>query len=409
VLATGGARGITAGILEAMALPGMRLILLGRTAVPAPESAETAAFQDAAALKRALLAARVAQGEKPRPVEIDREVSRLMVNREVRHNLARLAATGAVVDYRACDVRDESSFAGLIDAIYASYGRIDAVLHAAGVIEDRLLADKSAESFERVLGTKLDAAFVLSQKLKPETLKTLTFFTSVAGRYGNRGQSDYAAGNETLNRLAWQLHRQWPGVLVRAINWGPWDAGMASEGVKAALRERGMEPIPLAEGCRFFLDELAHAAPGQVEVVAGIGPWGDDAITLTDRDPAGVANPARITQALRVGRGGAVVAEALFDPAEDGLDARQLASALLAEFVGLGWPQWQLSELLDLRVEGLSEASGPVQLRARAATHSEPGVQSVTVELLAVGGKTALARATAVLRPSADGQNAKAA
>ncbi|MES2883592.1 MAG: SDR family NAD(P)-dependent oxidoreductase [Pseudomonadota bacterium] len=406
VLATGGARGITAGILEAMALPGMRLVLLGRTAAPAPESAETAPFKDAVALKKALLAARIARGEKPKPVEIDREVGKVLVDREIRDNLVRLAATGAVVDYRACDVRDETSFGALIDSLYATHGRIDAVLHAAGVIEDKLLADKTAESFERVLGTKLDAAFVLSQKLKPDTLKALTFFTSVAGRYGNRGQSDYAAGNEILNRLAWQLHRQWPGVRVSSMNWGPWDAGMASEGVKAALRERGMEPIPLADGCRFYLDELAYAAPSQVEVVAGVGPWGNDAVALPDHDPAVVpaaaSTPSRIRHELRVGAGGAVLADALFDPAADGLNAHALATELLTEFVALGWPTWALRELIDLRVEGLSEASGSVQLRAKAATHSEPGVQSVTVELLAVGGKKALARATALLVPTSE-------
>ena len=411
VLATGGARGITAGILQAMALPGMRLVLLGRTPAPAPESAETTPHQDASALKKALLAARTARGEKPKPIEIDREVSKVLVDREIRDNLAKLSATGATVDYRACDVRDEASFGALIDSLYAAHGRIDAVLHAAGVIEDKLLADKTAESFERVLGTKLDAAFVLSQKLKPDTLKTLTFFTSVAGRYGNRGQSDYAAGNEVLNRLAWQLHRQWPGVRVSAMNWGPWDAGMASEGVKAALRERGMEPIPLADGCRFYLEELAYAAPGQVEVVAGVGPWGNDAISLPDHDPAAVpvaASTLRITQELRVGAGGAVLADALFDPAADGLDAHALATELLTEFVALGWPTWALREVIDVRVEGLSEASGPVQLRAKAATHSEPGVQSVTVELLAVGGKKALARATAVLVPKSEVASAKA-
>ncbi len=400
VLATGGARGITAGILEAMALPGMRLVLLGRTAAPASESADTAKHSDAAALKKALLSMRIARGEKPKPVEIDREVGKLMIDREIRDNLARLAATGAIVDYQACDVRDQASFAALIDSLYAAHGRIDAVLHAAGVIEDKLLADKTAESFERVLGTKLDAAFVLSQKLRPETLRTLTFFTSVAGRYGNRGQSDYAAGNEALNRLAWQLHRQWPEVRVRAINWGPWDAGMASEGVKAALRERGMEPIPLAEGCRFYLQELAYAASDQVEVVAGAGPWGDEAITLPDHDPAAPRlTSSRIVQALRVGAGGTVLAEALFDPAADGLEVHTLASALLAEFASLGWPQWQLRELCELRLEGLAETSGPVQLSARAASHSEPGVQSVTVELLALGGGKPLARATAVLVP----------
>src|SRR3546814_313240 len=155
-----------------------------------------------------------------------------------------LSAAGAKVEYLACDVRDETSLGAVVDRLYAECGRIDAVLHGAGVIEDKLFADKTVESFERVLGTKLDAAFVLSRKLKPESLKLLAFFTSVAGRYGNRGQGDYAAANETLNRLAWQLHREWPQTRVLAINWGPWDAGMASESVRRAFKERGIEAIP---------------------------------------------------------------------------------------------------------------------------------------------------------------------
>jgi acyl carrier protein/NADP-dependent 3-hydroxy acid dehydrogenase YdfG len=413
VLATGGARGITAGILETMALPGMRLVLLGRSALPGAEAPQYAAQTDAAALRKALLAERLARGEKPKPVDIDRELSRLMTDREIRANLARLAAKGAVVDYRPCDVRDEQAFAALIDSLYAEFGTIDAVLHAAGVIEDKLFADKTPESFERVLGTKLDAAFVLSQKLKPDSLKALSFFTSVAGRYGNRGQSDYAAANETLNRLAWRLAREWPGVRVSAINWGPWDAGMASEGVKAALRERGMEPIPLAAGARFFLDELAYGAPGHVEVVAGIGPWGFDAITLPDHDPV-VSRPSRITASPTVGAGGAVLGEALFDPVADGLDPRTLATELLAEFAAMAWPEWRLSELKDLRMEAAAPGVGVadealVQLRARAASHSEPGSQSATMELLSASGKRTLARATAVLVPEVTKPRSKAA
>src|SRR5690606_26700695 len=79
VLATGGARGITASIIERMARPGMRLVLLGRTAEPAAEDAATARHADATALRGALLAAARARGEAPRPVDIDRAVQRVLV------------------------------------------------------------------------------------------------------------------------------------------------------------------------------------------------------------------------------------------------------------------------------------------------------------------------------------------
>ncbi|MDM4769636.1 type I polyketide synthase [Solimonas sp. SE-A11] len=419
VLVTGGARGITAEIVEELVRPGMRLVLLGRTAAPAPESAETSGHADAAQLKAALLKARMARGEKPKPVEIDREVSRILVDREIRANLAKLTAAGAKVEYLACDVRDEAAFGGLIDSLYAKHGNIDAVLHGAGVIEDKLFVDKTAESFERVLGTKLDAAFLLSQRLKPQNLKLLAFFTSVAGRYGNRGQSDYAAANETLNRLAWQLHREWPQTRVIAVNWGPWDAGMASEGVRRAFKERGIEAIPVPSGRRFFLDEIAYGPRNDVEIVAGAGPW-----YKPEQEPAEAPAAAPAAQpsglplmqvAPRMGPGGNMMMDHQFcvtsDPylLDHRLDSKGVLPATgalewMAEFVTAAWPGWQVVEMRDHRVLNSvmldPEVNGgkrSVQIRARASSHSDLNGQTITVEIIDPAKKLPLYRATAVL------------
>ncbi|MDP3858230.1 MAG: SDR family NAD(P)-dependent oxidoreductase [Stagnimonas sp.] len=402
VLATGGARGITAELLLAMARPGMRLVLVGRSPAPGAEPPETARHADAGALKQQLLREALARGEQPRPADIDRELRRLLTEREIRHNLARLQASGAQLDYFACDARDEAGFGALIDGLYGRHGRIDAVIHAAGVIEDRRLADKSAESFARVLGTKLDPAWTLARKLQPGSLKLLSFFTSVAGRYGNLGQGDYAAANESLNRLAWQLQRRWPATRVIAFNWGPWDAGMASEPVKAQLRARGMEPIPLADGCRYFLDELRCGAIGEVEVVAGRGTWGQDAVPAQ----LGGAEATVVHEAPQwpllvgvpeLGSGGTVSLRQAF-PVGDGNPSLVTALELLAQFVSAAWPHWMLMELADARLLLSPVAGQPVQLRARAASHSEPGQQAVSLELLGADAET-LVRVTAMLQP----------
>ncbi len=396
VLATGGARGITAQIVEALACPGMHVVLLGRTPEPAAEAADTAVHSDAAGLRTALLAMHLARGERPRPVDVDREVARILVERELRANLARLRAAGVLVDYRVCDVRDTAAFSELIDALYVTHGRIDAVIHGAGVIEDKLLADKSTDSFARVLGTKLDPAFVLAHRLRPDSLKLLAFFTSVAGRYGNRGQSDYAAANEALNRLAWELHRRWTQTRVVAINWGPWDAGMASDGIRRQLRERGMEPIPVAAGTRFFLDELANGPRHDVELVVGQGPWGALASRPAVADKA-IAAPhySFVHKPPRIGVGGTITLDHrlnlasepwLRDHIVEGRAVVPLAIALetLAQFVALGWPDWQIAEVSEL--QALSpltvdpESGTDTQLRAKAASHSEPGSQIVTVQ-----------------------------
>ncbi|ULQ46383.1 SDR family NAD(P)-dependent oxidoreductase [Flagellatimonas centrodinii] len=413
VLATGGARGITAELLESMAVPGMRMVLLGRTAEPADEPAALASLDTPSALRAHLLAEARAAGRTPRPVEIDREISQLQAAREIRNNLARLRAAGCTVDYRPCDVRDGAAFRALIADLYTEHGRIDAVVHGAGVIEDKLIVDKRAESFERVLGTKLDAAQVLAQALQPASLKMLCFFTSVAGRFGNRGQSDYAAANETLNRLAWQLHRRWPDTRVMAINWGPWDAGMASEGVKAAFRAQGIEPIPVAAGRQYFLDELRHGARADVELVAGRGTWG----TPADPDAHGVAAAGPeglplITHAPRMGPGGAMTLDHVFTADSDPylldhrIDGKLVlpaagAAEWMAQFAAAAWPGWQVSELRDLRqFNGISvDSDGErlIQLRARASSHSDAGTQSITVEMVDPAQKRPCYRATVCL------------
>ncbi|NKF21413.1 SDR family NAD(P)-dependent oxidoreductase [Solimonas sp. C16B3] len=414
LLVTGGARGITAEILEELAVPGLRYVLLGRTAEPAAEAASTAALATAAELRKALLSAAIARGEKPKPVEIDRAVSRLMVDREIRGNLAKLRAEGAEVEYLACDVRDTDAFAAVIDGLYARHGRIDAVIHGAGVIEDKLLRDKTAESFGRVFGTKLDPVYTMLAKLKPDSLKWLSFFTSVAGRYGNRGQSDYASANEALNRIAWATSRAWPNTRVFAVNWGPWDAGMASEGVKAAFREKGMEPIPVAAGRRFFADELAYGTKQDVEIVAGYGPWrlfGPSADTPNADDAGTDSGYPLIRDALRMGPGGNMTFDHVFtldsdpyliDHCMDGKAVVPAAGALeyMAQFVGAAWPGWYVVGMRDVRQLGgivLEGGHRAVQLRARASSHSDMHGQTVTVEIIDTQRKLPLYRATAVL------------
>ncbi|WP_043766107.1 type I polyketide synthase [Algiphilus aromaticivorans] len=396
VLATGGARGITASILQSLALPGMTMVLAGRSARPEPESPELAAAGDEAALKKLLLQQARAAGDMPKPAEIDRAVARVLANREIRSALEGLEAAGVTVDYRAIDVRDGEAVQALVDDVHQRYGRLDAVLHGAGIIEDKLLVDKTPESFERVFSTKVDSAVALAKALHPESLKLLVFFTSVAGRYGNRGQSDYAAANEALNRLAWQLSRRWKQTRVVSLNWGPWDAGMATEAVKQAFRSRGVIPIPLDAGCKYFLQEISYGPRHEVEVVVGEGPWNAaEGGVPADARPA--PGSALLRGELRMGSGGALELEQtvslesdpwLVDHQLDGIAVVPATAAAewLAAVAEAGWPGWQLHELRDLRVlSGIRlDDNQPkrILLRARASSHSDAGGQIVKLEIL---------------------------
>ena len=135
------------------------------------------------------------------------------------------------------------------------------------MIQDKLIRDKSLASFDAVLGTKLDGALNLARLLDGDPLRFTALFSSIAGRFGNSGQSDYAAANEVLNKLALWLDRRWPGRVV-ALNWGPWSGvGMVAD-LEGHLGARGLGMIPPAVGRTLLLEELQFGSKGQVEIVA---------------------------------------------------------------------------------------------------------------------------------------------
>jgi acyl transferase domain-containing protein/NADP-dependent 3-hydroxy acid dehydrogenase YdfG len=279
VLAVGGGRGITAETLRPFAATRATCIIVGRSPLPKDEPAESASLPDAAALRAHLLAIARRSDQRITPAAIEARIAAVLRDRETLACLADFRAAGATLEYHICDARQEADVSALLRTSYDRYGRIDAVLFGAGLIEDRLITDKTRESLSRVIDTKVNGAFLFARHIRPDSLRFFALFTSVAGRYGNRGQTDYAAANEVLNRFAWQLQAAWgPGVKVAAINWGPWartthGAGMLTPETTRQFLERGLQLIEPEEGSAFLMHELLHAPRDEVEVIAGNHPW----------------------------------------------------------------------------------------------------------------------------------------
>ncbi len=149
----------------------------------------------------------------------------------------------------------------------ASHGRIDGVVHGAGVIEDKLLGDKSGESFDRVYGTKVVGANVLARKLASEA-RFFVLFSSIAGTFGSRGQTDYAAANEALDKLAHRLHHRVKGRVL-SIGWGPWRGiGMVRAELEREYERRGIDLISPDAGVERFFEELLLGSDPQVLLTA---------------------------------------------------------------------------------------------------------------------------------------------
>lgn len=268
VLLTGGARGITAAVALDMARRYQpNLVLVGRSSVPEEsEAPETAGVTNHSELKAALIDRLRREGRPASPAIVESAYQRLLHDREIRGNMARLQQAGARVHYYQADVRDEDAMSAVLQDVYRRFGVLTGVIHGAGVIQDKLIRDKTPESYDRVFGTKVESALILSRHLRFEQLKFCVFFASVAGRFGNRGQSDYAAANEVLSKLAVELDRRWPGRVV-SIAWGPWSTiGMVSE-LEQHLGQRGLQMIPPDVGPLFLDEELRLGRKGECEIV----------------------------------------------------------------------------------------------------------------------------------------------
>lgn len=270
IVATGGARGITAECLRSLAPFAPTLVLIGRSPRPEREAAELQGL-DPAGLRKHFLRAAQTVGETPKPAEIEARIAAHLGRRDMAQNIADFEAMGARVDYRAADVGDPAAVQALFADLMVQYGRIDMVVHGAGVIEDTAFEKKTAASFDRVFDTKVQSAFLVTEAARNSALKAVCFFSSVAGRYGNPGQADYAAANEVLNRYAWALKRgPLAQVRVKTINWGPWGqtttgAGMVTEALRAQFLSRGIGMVEAVPGRDYFFKEMFWAPETEVE------------------------------------------------------------------------------------------------------------------------------------------------
>ncbi|MFG2941998.1 SDR family NAD(P)-dependent oxidoreductase [Streptomyces sp. NPDC048282] len=276
VLLVGGARGITATFAAGLAAAcRCRIELLGRTPAPTgPEAPDTAPARTPAEL-RAALAAR--GGLKP--AEVGREAELILAQREITATLDELAALGSEARYRAVDFRDRDAALQAVKEIHADHGRLDGVVFAAGVIEDRLIAEKTPESFQRVYGTKTAGATTLLAALAelPNGPGFAVLFGSISAVLGNRGQADYAAANDALESLGagWAERT---GNRALTVHWGPWaptgdHTGMVSPELGREYARRGVRLIDPDEGTAALLRELAWGEPSARAVVYTASGW----------------------------------------------------------------------------------------------------------------------------------------
>jgi acyl transferase domain-containing protein/acyl-CoA thioesterase FadM len=265
VLVTGGARGVTAILSEAvLARWGCTVVALGRSL---PE--EPPAEADVAIVEREFYAAALRATPQIDLASLRARFARNQASWEVHRELERLRRLPGRVFYHAVDLTRAADVERAVAEIVETHGSVDWIVHGAGVQFSKRLERRSLEELRATLDVKLGGLhhLVTACGARRGALVPVHVLTSAYSFYGNDGQPDYGAANETLDRLC---------ALARAHGHGPWSSigwlgwdgiGMTRGSEYAALaEERGLSRIGPALGRRIFLDVLDDRTRSAINV-----------------------------------------------------------------------------------------------------------------------------------------------
>ena len=275
-LITGAAGGIVSAITADLAsASGGTFYLLDVVPEPDPGNPDLALFAaDQEALQRDLLARMQARGERATPVLVKKELAAIERAAAARTAIDAVHAAGGTAHYRSVNLTDAASVATVIDEIRSRHGRIDVLLHAAGVERSHFLPDKDPREFDLVFDVKSDGWFHLLHAIGDMPLGATVAFSSIAGRFGNGGQTDYSAANDLLCKIASSFRTTRPATRAIAIDWTAWGGiGMATRGSIPKMMElAGIDMLPPEAGIPIVRRELtAGAVRGEVVVAQRLG------------------------------------------------------------------------------------------------------------------------------------------
>ncbi|MGD9702702.1 MAG: SDR family NAD(P)-dependent oxidoreductase [Acidimicrobiia bacterium] len=320
---TGAAGSIVSAITADLAArSGGTFHLLDLTPTPDANDPDLVAFRDDRDGLKSTIAERIkAAGGRPTPVAIERELTRYERLHAALTAVRAVEASGGTAYYHSVDLTDAEAVAAVIADVRERSGRIDVLLHAAGLEISRDLPDKEPHEYDLVFDVKSEGWFNVFHAAQDMPIAATVVFSSVAGRFGNRGQTDYAAANDLLCKITSHLRRTRPDTRGLALDWTAWGGiGMATRGSIPKIMElAGVEMLPAEAGVAWIRRELLSSDHrGEVIVAGALGMMagelhetgGVDPIELVSGDHGPMVGTAR----LSVHDG--VVVDVRLDPAE---------------------------------------------------------------------------------------------
>ncbi|MFF7342135.1 type I polyketide synthase [Streptomyces sp. NPDC008163] len=174
-----------------------------------------------------------------------------------------LTALGADVRVVAADAGDREQLAAVLEGIAAEHP-LTGVVHAAGVLDDGVIARLTPAQVEATLRSKADAVLHLHDLTRDMDLTAFVLFSSMAGVFGNAGQAGYSAANAFLDAFA--AHRRANGLPGVSLGWGAWSrnvgmAGTLSDHDRQRMSRRGIDELSVERGLALFDTAITAQSP----------------------------------------------------------------------------------------------------------------------------------------------------
>ncbi|HUB53206.1 MAG TPA: SDR family NAD(P)-dependent oxidoreductase [Terracidiphilus sp.] len=281
VLATGGGRGVTAVLTEELLTRfGCTVVALGRTN---PATAPAAILRMSAAqlanYEQEFYKTELAKGGV-KITELKNRFRSYQAAHEVNGLVQTLSALPGRFEYVSGDITSDEITSAVVESIFKKYGRLDMVLHGAGIQISKVLTRKTVADYHSVVAAKtasLQHIYRACEKHRAGRPVHYHLLTSAFSYMGNDGQPDYGAVNESLNRLAdvmsaapesRETHSQWCSVA-----WLGWAGiGMTRGSEFAALAaSRGLRGVTRSEGREIFSHFLTGQATAPINILMADG------------------------------------------------------------------------------------------------------------------------------------------
>ncbi len=257
---TGAAGSIVSAITaDLAAASGGTFYLLDLVPKPDPENPDLKRFvSDKDGLKRDLFARIQARGERATPALVEKELAALERAHAALSAIKAVHEAGGTAHYFSVNLTNAEAVEEVIDQVRQRSGRIDVLLHAAGMERSHFLPDKDPREFDLIFDVKSDGWFNLLRSIGDMPLGATVAFSSIAGRFGNGGQADYSSANDLLCKITSSFRTTKPATRGIAIDWTAWGGiGMATRGSIPKMMElAGIDMLPPEAGIPLIRREL---------------------------------------------------------------------------------------------------------------------------------------------------------